>query len=90
MPKNKATLLAAVFVVNAAAIVDGSSLGSHAAFPVARALPGAPTYTYLSVADPEALNLDGSRYGIAICLSNVSKANWTFSADGVRPRVARR
>ena len=39
-------------------------------------------FTYMSVKDPEALNLDGSIYGIAVCLSNVSKANWTFSADG--------
>ncbi len=36
----------------------------------------------MSVEDPEALNLDGSRYGIAVCLSTVSTANWTFSADG--------
>jgi hypothetical protein len=36
----------------------------------------------MSVADPDALNLDGSRYGIAVCLSTVSKDNWTFSADG--------
>ena len=31
-----------------------------------RALPGAPTYTYMSVKNPEALNLDGSIYGIAV------------------------
>jgi len=36
----------------------------------------------MSVPDPGALNLDWSRYGIAVCLSTVSKANWTFSADG--------
>ena len=36
----------------------------------------------MSVADEGALNLDGSRYGIAVCLSSVSKANWTFSTDG--------
>ena len=36
----------------------------------------------MSVADPDALNLDGSIYGIAVCLSAVSTANWTFSADG--------
>ena len=36
----------------------------------------------MSVPDPEALNLDGSQYGIAVCLSTVSQANWTFSADG--------
>jgi hypothetical protein len=40
------------------------------------------TYTYQSVADPAALNLDGSIYGIAYCLSSTSKANWTFSTDG--------
>ena len=36
----------------------------------------------MSVLDPNALNLDGSRYGIAVCLSSSSKANWTFSTDG--------
>ncbi len=40
------------------------------------------TYTYASVEDPSALNLDGSIYGIAYCLSPTSKANWSFSADG--------
>lgn len=60
-------------------------LGSHAGFPVSPAKDGGPTYTYMSVEDPEALNLDGSIYGIAVCLSTVSKANWTFSTDGVRP-----
>lgn len=57
-------------------------LGSHAGFPVSPAREGGPTYTYMSVEDPEALNLDGSIYGIAVCLSTVSKANWTFSTDG--------
>lgn len=59
-----------------------NELGAHAAFPVERALPGATTYTYMSVLDTEALNLDGSVYGIAVCLSSISKQNWTFSADG--------
>ncbi len=27
--------------------------------PVTRAVPGGPTFTYMSVADPEAVNLDG-------------------------------
>jgi hypothetical protein len=57
-------------------------LGQHDGFSWPAALPGAPTFQYMSVPDPEALNLDGSRYGIAVCLSTVSKANWTFSADG--------
>jgi hypothetical protein len=43
---------------------------------------GGNTYTYMSVTNPEAINLDGSIYGIAVCLSKTSKANWTFSADG--------
>ena len=62
-----------------AALAD---LGAHAGFPVERALPGAPTYTYLSVNSPDALNLDGSRYGIAVCLSTVSNSSWQFSTDG--------
>jgi hypothetical protein len=52
---------------------------------------GGNSYTYMSVLNPEALNLDGSIYGIAVCLSKSSKANWTFSADGggwVREDVA--
>jgi hypothetical protein len=73
------TLLAAAAVLGASALSD---LGAHAGFPVERALPGAQTFTYMSVEDPNALNLDGSRYGIAVCLSTVSKANWTFSTDG--------
>ncbi len=66
-----------------ASLADRNELGAHAGFPVERALPGATTFTYMSVEDPNALNLDGSRYGIAVCLSTVSKANWTFSTDGV-------
>lgn len=58
---------------------DELLLGAHAGFPVERAAPGALTYTYMSVENPAALNLDGSRYGIAVCLSKTSKANWTFS-----------
>jgi len=65
-----------------AATAVAVELGAHAGFPVTRALPGATTYTYMSVEDPNALNLDGSRYGIAVCLSTTSKANWTFSTDG--------
>ena len=57
-------------------------LGQHAGFPIKPAQVGKKTYTYMSVEDPEALNLDGSRYGIAVCLSPTSKANWTFSTDG--------
>ena len=34
----------------------------------------------MSVKDPRALNLDGSIYGIAVCLSTVSKANWVSCA----------
>lgn len=34
----------------------------------------------MSVTNPYALNLDGSIYGIAVCLSK-NKANWTFSAE---------
>jgi hypothetical protein len=41
---------------------------------------GGKSYTYMSVTDPLAVNLDGSIYGIAVCLSATSKANWTFSA----------
>jgi len=43
---------------------------------------GGKSFTYMSVENPAALNLDGSRYGIAVCLSSTSKANWTFSTDG--------
>ena len=43
---------------------------------------GGKTFTYMSVTDPLAVNLDGSIYGIAVCLSQTSKANWTFSAGG--------
>ena len=57
-------------------------LGSHDGFKIEPATAGSPTYTYMSVLDPDAVNLDGSRYGIAVCLSTLSKANWTFSADG--------
>ena len=66
------------------AIASGLELlGSHAGFEIMAPTAGAPsTYKYMSVPDPEALNLDGSRYGIAVCLSSNSKANWTFSADG--------
>ena len=59
-----------------------SDLGAHAAFPVQPAKAGGPTYTYMSVKSADALNLDGSRYGIAVCLSTVSKASWVFSTDG--------
>ena len=73
----------ALSAIGASALVEKVlPLGAHSGFPVERALPGAPTYTYMSVRDPEALNLDGSIYGIAVCLSTVSKANWTFSTDG--------
>ena len=76
-------LAALASAVSASAIVESfSPLGSHAGFPVTRASPGATSYTYMSVPDPEALNLDGSQYGIAVCLSTVSTQNWTFSADG--------
>ena len=62
--------------------------------PIALRLPSETagnTYTYSSVDDPTALNLDGSIYGIAYCLSPTSKANWSFSADGgcVRARRCR-
>ena len=57
-------------------------LSSHAGFPIQAAKPGQNTFTYMSVLDPEALNLDGSRYGIAVCLSPTSTDWWTFSADG--------
>ena len=76
------SLLASAVAAVASARGYDASLGAHAGFPVERAKAGAPTYTYMSVADPYALNLDGSRYGIAVCLSSTSKANWTFSADG--------
>lgn len=75
-------ILAFAVVVSAAVEHEWNPLGQHAGFPVKAALPGGPTFAYMSVPDPEALNLDGSRYGIAVCLSTVSKANWTFSADG--------
>ena len=81
----KTTVLLAALCSNAYAarpIDIPHPLGSHAGFPVSPATNGGPTYTYMSVEDPEALNLDGSIYGIAVCLSTVSKANWTFSTDG--------
>ena len=59
-----------------------TELGAHAGFPVIPRAEAPASYTYMSVRDPEAKNLDGSVYGIAVCLSTVSKANWTFSADG--------
>ena len=64
-------------VVVSALPEEWNDLGSHAGFPVERVQPGGVSYTYMSVPDPGALNLDGSRYGIAVCLSTVSKANWT-------------
>jgi len=77
------TFVAAALVASAAALNSAeNALGSHAGFPVQPARAGGTTYTYMTVPDPNALNLDGSRYGIAVCLSTVSKANWTFSADG--------
>jgi len=42
-------------------------------------------YTYMSVKDPRALNLDGSIYGIAVCLSKVSKDNWVRRRAGAAP-----
>jgi hypothetical protein len=78
------TLALAAFAASVSSAELGwNELGAHAGFPVARAQPGGTTFTYMSVTDPDALNLDGSRYGIAVCLSSVSKANWTFSTDGV-------
>ena len=59
-----------------------TELGAHAGFPVIPRAEAPASYTYMSVRDPEAKNLDGSVYGIAVCLSTVSKANWTFSTDG--------
>jgi hypothetical protein len=75
-------LVHAVTAATAFEALGWNELGAHAGFPVERARPGGVAYTYMSVADESALNLDGSRYGIAVCLSTVSKANWTFSADG--------
>ena len=73
----RTSVLLASLATAAAIIDDGvNELGSHAGFPVSRALPGAPTWTYMSVLDPLALNLDGSIYGIAVCLSTTSTANW--------------
>lgn len=72
----------AAAVASAFEALGWNELGAHAGFPVERARPGGVSYTYMSVADEGALNLDGSRYGIAVCLSTVSKANWTFSTDG--------
>ena len=40
------------------------------------------SFTYVSVTDPEALNLDGSRYGIAVCLSPTSTDEWWVHAQG--------
>lgn len=75
-------LVAALQLASAARPVDiPHPLGAHDGFPVQPATPGGPTYTYMNVEDPEALNLDGSIYGIAVCLSTVSTANWTFSTD---------
>ena len=71
------------FAASLVAALGLELLGSHAGFEITAPTAGAPnTYKYMSVPDPEALNLDGSRYGIAVCLSSNSKANWTFSADG--------
>ena len=73
----------AAAVASAFEALGWNELGAHAGFSlVERARPGGVSYTYMSVADEGALNLDGSRYGIAVCLSTVSKANWTFSTDG--------
>ncbi len=71
--------LAIVFVTVASATGTGGDY-SNDVFPIRPAVSGGEHFTYMSVANPEALNLDGSRYGIAVCLSTVSKANWTFSA----------
>ena len=57
-------------------------LGATPAFPVEPSRGAGPTYTYLSVNDPEAVNLDGSRYGIAVCINKASNASWQFSTDG--------
>ena len=75
-------LVAAATVVEPGHAWTPGVLGAHAGFPVEPAANGGLTWTYMSVADPEALNLDGSRYGIAVCLSKVSNASWTFSTDG--------
>ena len=75
-------IVAAVALV-VSTVVEANLLGSHEGFPVELVKAGAPSYTYISVKDPNALNLDGSIYGIAVCLSSLgSKANWTFSTDG--------
>jgi hypothetical protein len=73
--------LAALALDSCMAAGDTSSF-SHAGFPVKAATAGQTTYTYMSVEDPEALNLDGSRYGIAVCLSETHTDDWVFSADG--------
>lgn len=71
------------FLAFLAALYQNSSGDfSHAGFPIKAARPGDSVWTYISVSDPEALNLDGSRYGIAVCLSKTSNASWTFSTDG--------
>ena len=68
MIRAAASLLAA----SAAARSAESLLGSHAGFPVVPVSAEAPaSYTYMSVRDPEAKNLDGSVYGIAVCLSSM-------------------
>jgi hypothetical protein len=79
MSRRACALLAVALAVDPCA---GNSFYAHAGFPIQQAKAGQNTFTYLSVADPEALNLDGSRYGIAVCLSPTDTDNWTFSTDG--------
>jgi hypothetical protein len=75
--------MAALALALALTTVSVSAVGIES--PIALRHPNetaGKTFTYASVEDPTALNLDGSIYGIAYCLSPTSKANWSFSADG--------
>lgn len=39
-------------------------------------------WTYVPLTDPTALCLDGSAYGLALCLGTGPIVNWTFNFQG--------
>lgn len=52
----------------------------HLAFGVA--VSSAASATYITLADPTAVCLDGSRYGFAFCPSSQSNASWEINIQG--------
>ena len=59
--------------------------GDRVAFPFPAGVtpvPGVNTFIYVPLPDPEALCLDGSRYGIFVCLGAPTATQWQIGIQG--------